>query len=81
MLELYLFKVQQVQETSIALHRAAYLLYKHRKDLQADNILIFSPNEVFAEYISDVLPELGENNVLQTTFDAYAKISANRLPF
>ena len=62
-------------KTSIALHRAAYLLYKHRKDLQADNILIFSPNEVFAEYISDVLPELGENNVLQTTFDAYAKKS------
>ena len=62
-------------KTSIALHRAAYLLYKHRKNLQADNILIFSPNEVFAEYISDVLPELGENNVLQTTFDAYAKKS------
>ena len=62
-------------KTSIALHRAAYILYKHRKNLQADNILIFSPNEVFAEYISDVLPELGENNVLQTTFDAYAKKS------
>ena len=45
-------------KTSIALHRAAYLLYKHRKELKADNILIFSPNEVFAEYISDVLPEL-----------------------
>ena len=62
-------------KTSIALHRAASLLYKHRKNLQADNILIFSPNEVFAEYIIDVLPELGEYNVLQTTFDAYAKKS------
>ena len=60
-------------KTSIALHRAAYLLYKHRKELKADNILIFSPNEVFAEYISDVLPELGENNMLQTTFELYSK--------
>ena len=60
-------------KTSIALHRAAYILYKHRKDLKADNILIFSPNEVFAEYISDVLPELGETNILQTTFELYSK--------
>lgn len=60
-------------KTSIALHRSAYLLYKHRKNLKADNILIFSPNEVFAEYISDVLPELGEGNILQTTFEIYAK--------
>lgn len=60
-------------KTSIALHRAAYLLYKNRKNLKADNILIFSPNEVFAEYISDVLPELGESNILQTTFELYAK--------
>ena len=60
-------------KTSIALHRAAYLLYKHRKSLSADNILIFSPNEVFAEYISDVLPELGENNIKQTTFELFSK--------
>lgn len=60
-------------KTSIALHRSAYLLYKHRKDLQADNILIFSPNQVFSEYISDVLPELGETNILQTTFELYSK--------
>ncbi len=60
-------------KTSIALHRAAYILYKHRKDLKADNILIFSPNEVFADYISDVLPELGETNILQTTFEIYSK--------
>lgn len=60
-------------KTSIALHRSAYLMYKHRKDLKADNILIFSPNEVFAEYISDVLPELGETNILQTTFELYSK--------
>lgn len=60
-------------KTSIALHRSAYLLYKHRKNLSADNILIFSPNEVFAEYISDVLPELGESNIRQTTFEIYSK--------
>lgn len=60
-------------KTSIALHRSAYLLYKHRKNLSAENILIFSPNEVFAEYISDVLPELGESNIRQTTFEIYSK--------
>lgn len=60
-------------KTSIALHRSAYLLYKYRKNLSADNILIFSPNEVFAEYISDVLPELGESNIRQTTFELYSK--------
>lgn len=60
-------------KTSIALHRSAYLLYKHRKNLSADNILIFSPNEVFAEYISDVLPELGESNIRQTTFEIFSK--------
>ena len=59
-------------KTSIALHRSAYLLYKHRKELTADNILIFSPNEVFADYISDVLPDLGESNIQQTTFEIYA---------
>ena len=59
-------------KTSIALHRSAYLLYKHRKNLTTDNILIFSPNEVFADYISDVLPDLGESNIQQTTFEIYA---------
>lgn len=60
-------------KTSIALHRSAYLLYKHRKELTADNILIFSPNEVFSDYISEVLPDLGESNIQQTTFEIYAK--------
>lgn len=54
-------------KTSVALHRIAYLLYQ-RKDLTSNNILIFSPNDIFSEYISDVLPELGEENVLNTTF-------------
>lgn len=55
-------------KTSIALHRLAYLLYKHRNSLTSDNIIIFSPNGVFSSYIADVLPELGEDKVLQTDF-------------
>lgn len=57
-------------KTSVALHRIAFLLYKI-KDLTSNDILIFSPNQIFTEYISDVLPELGENNTLQTTFNDY----------
>ncbi|MBO4392290.1 MAG: UvrD-helicase domain-containing protein, partial [Clostridia bacterium] len=55
-------------KTSIALHRLAYLLYKHRNSLSSDNIVIFSPNGVFSSYIADVLPELGEEKVVQTDF-------------
>ena len=59
-------------KTSAALHRIAYLLYKE-ENLNYNNILIFSPNDVFSEYISDVLPELGEENVLNTTFNDIVK--------
>lgn len=59
-------------KTSVALHRIAYLLYQE-KNLTSNNILIFSPNDVFTKYISNVLPELGEDNVLQTTFSDFAK--------
>ncbi len=55
-------------KTSIALHRAAYLLYKYRETMRSENILIFSPNHVFEDYISRVLPELGEENILRSTF-------------
>ncbi|WP_160679852.1 RNA polymerase recycling motor HelD [Clostridium sp. C8-1-8] len=58
-------------KTSIALHRIAYLLYKHREKITAENIVIFSPNQIFNDYISNVLPQLGENNMLQTTFKEY----------
>ena len=54
-------------KTSVALHRIAFLLYKI-ENLTSKNILIFSPNKVFSEYISNVLPELGEENTMQTTF-------------
>ncbi|NLM37863.1 MAG: AAA family ATPase [Firmicutes bacterium] len=55
-------------KTSIALHRAAYYLYKERDRITSKNILIFSPNQLFADYIANVLPELGEEMALCTTF-------------
>jgi DNA helicase-2/ATP-dependent DNA helicase PcrA len=58
-------------KTSVALHRIAYLLYKHRDKITPRNIVIFSPNDIFNEYISNVLPELGEDNMSQTTFKEY----------
>jgi DNA helicase-2/ATP-dependent DNA helicase PcrA len=58
-------------KTSVALHRIAFLLYK-LENLSANNILIFSPNNIFSEYISNVLPELGEANALETTFSDFA---------
>lgn len=60
-------------KTSIALQRVAYLLYKHRKVLQSDQMVLFSPNPLFNDYISNVLPELGEENMQQTTFQDYAE--------
>ena len=57
-------------KTTVALHRIAFLLYR-LKNLNSKNILVFSPNNIFTEYISDVLPSLGESNTLQTTFADY----------
>ena len=57
-------------KTTVALHRIAFLLYR-LENLNSNNILIFSPNNIFTEYISDVLPSLGEANTLQTTFADY----------
>ncbi|WP_426349021.1 RNA polymerase recycling motor HelD [Alloiococcus sp. CFN-8] len=58
-------------KTSVALHRIAYLLYKHREKITPENIIIFSPNNIFNDYISNVLPQLGEDNTFQTTFKEY----------
>lgn len=58
-------------KTSIALHRIAYLLYKHKDKITSENIMIFSPNNIFNDYISNVLPQLGEDNICQTTFKDY----------
>lgn len=59
-------------KTSVALHRIAYLLYHNRETLRAAQILVLSPNGVFGDYISHILPELGEENVCEMTFDDYA---------
>lgn len=56
-------------KTSIALHRVAYLLYKYRGTLTSSSILIISPNKFFSDYISNVLPELGEENIAETVMD------------
>lgn len=58
-------------KTSAALQRVAYLLYKHRQTVKADQIVLFSPNPMFTSYTSTVLPELGEENMQQTTFQEY----------
>lgn len=50
-------------KTSIALHRIAFLLYRFRDTIKAKDVLIISPNKVFADYISNVLPELGEEHI------------------
>lgn len=59
-------------KTSVALHRIAYLLYHDRKCLKSSNVLILSPNSVFSDYISHILPELGEENIREMSFDLFA---------
>ncbi len=60
-------------KTSVAMHKIAYLLYKERAKINNSNVLILSPNNIFSDYISDVLPQIGEKNVYQTTFMDYIK--------
>ena len=59
-------------KTSVALHRIAYLLYHDRERLKSSNVLILSPNSVFSDYISHVLPELGEEHIREMSFDLFA---------
>ncbi|RBP65353.1 DNA helicase-2/ATP-dependent DNA helicase PcrA [Alkalibaculum bacchi] len=57
-------------KTSVALHRAAYLMYQGLSNtLSSNNIMIISPNSLFEQYISSVLPELGEDNVASAVFE------------
>ncbi|MFC5465779.1 RNA polymerase recycling motor HelD [Lederbergia graminis] len=63
-------------KTSAALQRVAYLLYRYRDTLSSENIMLFSPNPLFNSYVATVLPELGEDNMKQTTYQQYVK---NRL--
>lgn len=65
-------------KTSIALHRAAYLLYKHRKLIKSNDICIISPNNIFSSYISEVLPQLGEDNLTETTFTQITRAELKR---
>lgn len=58
-------------KTSALLQRIAFLLYHNRKWLEAENVLLFSPNHLFSDYISTVLPSLGESGVPTQTFKNY----------
>ncbi len=65
-------------KTSAALQRVAYLLYKYRETLSSENMILFSPNPLFNSYVATVLPELGEENMKQTTFYEYLKTRLGR---
>lgn len=60
-------------KTSVAMQRAAFFLYAYREELTSAQIMIFSPNNVFGDYISEVLPHLGEASVKSITLTDYAK--------
>jgi len=68
-------------KTSIALHRIAYLMYQGLNlKLSANNVIVISPNPLFSKYISNVLPELGEENINEYTFEnIFLKIFENKL--
>jgi DNA helicase II / ATP-dependent DNA helicase PcrA len=69
-------------KTSIALHRIAFLLYRFREEISSKDVLIVSPNKVFADYISNVLPELGEEEIPEITMDELARdVLQNRFVF
>lgn len=59
-------------KTSIALHRVAFLLYRFKENLTSKDILIISPNKVFSDYISNVLPELGEEEIMEMSMEEIA---------
>lgn len=60
-------------KTSVALHRVAYLLYRYKETLRSSDILIISPNKVFSDYISNVLPELGEEKIMEAGMEELAE--------
>ncbi len=66
-------------KTAVALHRAAYLLYAHRERLQRSGVLIVGPTRVFLDYIDQVLPSLGENDVVSTTIGDLLPGTSTRL--
>ncbi|WP_440895094.1 HelD family protein [Amphibacillus sp. Q70] len=62
-------------KTTVALHRLAFLLYEYREQLMAHRMIIFAPNTIFLDYISQVLPELGVGDIVQTTFPKWVMTS------
>lgn len=66
-------------KTSIALHRIAFLMYRYKEHLKARNVAIISPNKVFGDFISNVLPELGEEPIFEISFEDIADIQLDRL--
>lgn len=60
-------------KTTVALHRLAYLIYEYRENMSAEKMIIFAPNSMFLDYISNVLPELGVGNIQQTTFQDWGR--------
>ena len=65
-------------KTTIALHRIAYLLYTFQKTLRPENMMILAPNPLFLSYISQVLPDLGVERVVQTTFEGWCREGMGR---
>lgn len=59
-------------KTTVALHRLAYLLYQYQNKINPEKIIVFAPNRMFLDYISEVLPELGVGDIQQTTFEDWA---------
>lgn len=57
-------------KTSVGMHRLAYLLYHNRENLSSEKIVVLSRNQIFSSYVSEILPELGEENVNDVMFDA-----------
>lgn len=66
-------------KTSSVLQRVAYLLYRYRGNLTAGQVILFSPNQLFNDYINQVLPELGEQNMVQMTYYQYASYRLPRM--
>jgi Superfamily I DNA and RNA helicases len=59
-------------KTTIALHRIAYLIYNYEKEFKPEQFMIIAPNKFFLNYISNVLPDLGVEDVKQYTFEEFA---------
>jgi hypothetical protein len=66
-------------KTAIALHRAAWLLFNHRDELERSGVLVVGPNRAFMEYVSQVLPTLGENSVVQSAIDRLPELGDVRV--